>query len=423
MSATPDPRRGVPSCSAFARLEACPRSFTLSIGQPDVSGADADSGTRIHKWLETQDDADWQALNDAEQETAERCYEQREAIVRDWMGNSNGSMMFPPAVTVTREQRLGMTLLGNVVEVTVESKARFLFTGQADLTLIEDSGRALVIDYKTGRGDAPVARDNPQLRGLAALVGRRHRSTEVVVAIVQPWAGPPSVAAFYDEGIEAGASWAAAVAGNAINGDRLEPRAGEWCQYCPAKSICPALREAATSAPDALSVETLPADPEVAKSALVARAIELPASELSRLLNGRRLVHWYLGAIEAAARIRIGKGETIPGFALKETRGKREVTDTQKAFDALAPLGVTASDMLAACKASLPKIEAAVRKRSGVKPGTKSHKIPKFNLTAKDAKTETEKALGDLLVRRAGSLQLVGADEVLTDGESEEGEE
>ena len=416
MSALPDPRRGVPSCSAFARLEACPRSFTLSIGQPDTSGADAESGTRIHKWLETQDDADWQALNDAEQETAERCYEQREAIARDWINNGTG------AVTVAREQRLGMTLLGNVVEVTAESKARFLYTGQADLMLIEDSGRVLVIDYKTGRGDAPVARDNPQLRGLAALVGRRHRSTEVVVAIVQPWAGPPSVAAFYDEGIEAGASWAAAVANNAINGDRSEPRAGEWCQYCPAKSICPALREAATSAPDALSVETLPADPEVARSALVARAVELPAVDLARLLHGRRLVQWYLHAIEAAARIRLGKGEAIPGFGLKETRGKRELADTQKAFGALSPLGLTAADMLAACKASLPKIETAVRKRSGIKPGTERHKIPKFNLTGKDAKAAAEKALGDLLVRRAGSLQLVGADEVLTDGDDEEGE-
>lgn len=414
---TPDPRRGVPSCSAFARLEACPRSFTLSIGQPETSSADADSGTRIHRWLETQDDADWQALSDAEQETAERCYEQREAMVRDWMVAEGG------AVAVTREQRLGMTLLGNVVEVTPESKARFLFTGQADLTLVDSAGRALVIDYKTGRGEAPVAKDNPQLRGLAALVGRRYRSAQVVVAIVQPWAGPPSVAVFGAEALTAAQNWAASVARSAIDGEGLAPDAGDWCQYCAAKPICPALREAATSAPDALGVESLPADPEVAKSALVARAIELPASELSRLLNGRRLVHWYLGAIEAAARIRIGKGETIPGFALKETRGKREVTDTQKAFDALAPLGVTASDMLAACKASLPKIEAAVRKRSGVKAGTESHKIPKFNLTAKDAKTETEKALGDLMARRAGSLQLVGADEVLTDGEIEEGEE
>lgn len=413
----PDPRRGVPSCSAFARLEACPRSFTLSIGQPETSSADADSGTRIHKWLETQDDADWQALSDAEQETAERCYEQREAMVRDWMVAEGGP------VTVTREQRLGMTLLGNVVEVTPESKARFLFTGQADLTLVDSAGRALVIDYKTGRGEAPVAKDNPQLRGLAALVGRRHRSAEVVVAIVQPWAGPPSVAAFYDEGIEAGASWAAAVAGNAINGDRLEPRAGEWCQYCPAKSVCPALREAATSAPDALSVETLPADPDVAKSAMIARVVELPAADLARLLHGRRLVQWYLNAIEAAARIRLGKGEAIPGFALKETRGKRELADAQKAFDALAPLGLTPADMLAACKASLPKIEAAVRKRSGIKPGTEGHKIPKFNLTAKDAKAAAEKALGDLLVRRSGSLQLVGADEALADTEDQEGEE
>ena len=92
MSVPPDPRRGVPSCSAFARLEACPRSFTLSIGQPDTSGADAESGTRIHKWLETQDDADWQALNDAEQETTERCYEQREAIARDWINNGTGAV-------------------------------------------------------------------------------------------------------------------------------------------------------------------------------------------------------------------------------------------------------------------------------------------------------------------------------------------
>lgn len=416
MSTSPDPRHGVPSCSSFERLAACPRSFTLSIGQPDTRSADAESGTRIHKWLETQEAPEWEALNAAEQETAERCYEQREAIVRDWCAAGGGP------VTVVRERRLGMTLLGNVVDVTPESKARFVFTGQADLTLVEDIGRALVIDYKTGRGDAPVAKDNPQLRGLAALVARRHKCTQVTVAIVQPWAGPPSVAVFDFSAIEKAVAWSVGLSKQAVEGEGLAPVAGDWCQYCAAKSVCPAIREAATSAPDALSVETLPADPDVAKSALVARAVELPADELARLLKGRRLVQWYLNAIEAAARIRLGNGESIPGFALKETRGKRDLSDAQQAFGKLAPLGITAADMLAACTASLPRLETAVRKRSGIKPGTESHKIPKFNLTTKDAKAATEQALGELIVRRPGSLQLVGVDDVLTDGEDEEGD-
>lgn len=419
MSTFPDPRHGVPSCSSFERLAACPRSFSLSIGQPDTGSADAESGTRIHHWLETQETPEWDVLSDAEQETAERCYEQREAIVRDWCAAGDGPF------TIFHEKRLGMTLLGNVVDVTPESKARFVFTGQADLTLVEDIGRALVVDYKTGRGDAPVAKDNPQLRGLAALVARRHKCTQVTVAIVQPWAGPPSVAMFDFSALEKAVVWSKAVVAQTVESEGLEPVAGEWCHYCPAakNAVCPAFRAAATSAPDALSVETLPADPDVAKSALVARAVELPADELARLLKGRRLVQWYLNAIEAAARIRLGNGESIPGFALKETRGKRDLSDPQQAFDVLAPLGITAADMLAACTASLPKLETAVRKASGIKPGTEGHKIPKFNLTTKDAKAATEKALGELIVRRPGSLQLVGVDDVLTDGDDEEGEE
>ena len=50
-----DTRRGLPSASAMDRLEACPASFHASKDLPDSSSEDAESGTRIHKALETGD--------------------------------------------------------------------------------------------------------------------------------------------------------------------------------------------------------------------------------------------------------------------------------------------------------------------------------------------------------------------------------
>lgn len=386
-----DGRHGVPSASAFYRIANCPGSFQLgkaaeAQGLVPPPAEECGSGTRIHRWLETQADEDWQALSHQEQQTAARCDEQmRSLLPPDFRG------------LIMRECRLGVTKLGVVGEVNADSKGDFLFTGMADAIAIEGKS-AIIFDFKTGRGEVEEAKYNSQLRVLAALVWGT-LNLNVRVAIIQPLAGEPSVAEFTADSARHAFQWSKAVALEAIRTDTELPlTAGDWCQYCPARAACPKLRSEVTSAPAILAPERLPVEPKEAVSALTARALNLPGEELARLLAGRRLLNWYLAALEGAARIRLERGEAVPGWELREKSGRRKIEDAHGAASLVAPLlagadgGPTAALMRSATLRPAALTEE-IQKASGKKSATR------YNMTGADAKRALADALGDLMTQ------------------------
>jgi len=411
----PDPRRGLPSCSALYRLANCPASHHLGkeaevAGLAPQSGPEADSGTRIHRYLETGEDSDWESLKHDERETAEICVSMRDRLIAEW--SLDGS-----EIEHHLERRLGLTRLGNVCAVRDDNAdVDFIITGMADAVLVDRRNRrGLVMDYKTGRGDVDHAADNAQLRGLAVLASGMWGLKSVRVAIIQPMAGAPTVADYDAAAIGASGDWLEAVCSETERDH--DPKAGDWCQYCPARAVCPAPREEATSAPDALEIETLPADPATALSALVARALELPAEKLAALLWGRRLIGWYVHAIEAAARIILERGESLPGFELRDKKGRRAIDDTDAAAMALAPLLASAEGgaqaALLRCATLRPKaLQDEIQIASGKKTKTR------YNLTVKDAKAHMESALGGLMSQKITKV-LAAVGEAIEDGEDE----
>lgn len=412
-----DPRRGLPSCSALYRLRNCPASHRLgkdaeAAGLVPPAGPEADSGTRIHRYLETETDSDFEALSHDERETAEICESIRTLLITAWIAPSG------PNVEHFKERRLGLTRLGAVCKVTDENTGvDFILTGMADHIVIDrHHGRGLVIDYKTGRGDVDRAADNDQLRGLAVLAAGMWNLKCVRVAIIQPMAGAPTVAD-YDESLIDEAQILLEMVCEETDRDH-DPRAGDWCQYCPARAICPALRDEATSAPESLEIETLAADPATARSALVARALEFPAEKLAGLLRGRRMIGWYLHAIEAAARIILERGEPLPGFELRDRKCRRSIADTDAAATVLAPLLASAEGgaqaALLRCATLRPK---AVQDEIQIASGRKSK--TRYNLTVKDAKAHMENALGDLMAQKISKV-LAPVGEAIEDEEGEE---
>lgn len=396
---TYDERRGLPSCSALYRLENCPASFHLgklaaAAGVVPASGPEADSGTRIHKFLETDSDDDFERLTSDERETASICVTLREKVIREWSGNS--------ALDVERhnERRLGMTRMGRVVDVAPTTAADLIVTGMADMIVIDpENKRGLILDYKTGRGDVEEAKDNAQLRGLVVLAANRWKVENVRVAIIQPINGQPSVADFDKASLGAAELWLEDVV-TECDKPNLTPRAGDWCQYCPARcfdkndpgaSVCHVLRDKATGLPEVVATGE-----ELDNSPMIARALALPADHLSRLLKGRKLIGWYVNAIEAAAKMRLERGESVPGYELREKNGKRKIADTDAASRVLAPLlasaegGATAA-LLRSAVLNPPKIQEEIQRASG----KKSARL--YNMTQKDAKQHMALALGDLL--------------------------
>ena len=423
-----NPRRDVISCSALYRLDNCPASWLLSkraeeLGIVPPAGPEADSGTRIHRALETGHESDWDALSPEEGDLAERCQEQAQRVYFEWRERYGISFKGQHL-----EARVGMTSERSFFVKPITEGMPYIATGQADvLTIGGGSDRlpeyALIMDYKTGRGEVDSADSNAQLRGLAAIVSRLpFGPSQIRVAIIQPWGGQPTVADYDEAALEHARLWLRHVHDKAMLSTG-EVRLGDHCQYCPARALCPALREAATYEPDVLEIERLPEDSKTAKSALIARALDLTPEMLTRALKGRRLINWYLGAIEAAARIRLEKGEPVPGYELKEVNGHRAILDSSKAAQAVAHLlenaeGGPAAAIIRSCAISPPDLQDEIRKASGVKRKKDGSEGRGYVLTEDAAKKELAAALGELMTQsKSRRLVEVEVGEQLEDDE------
>ena len=394
---TTDPRQGLPSASGLYRLRNCPGSYAMgreaiarNMTPPD-GGDDAASGTRIHKWLETESAEDWNALNYSEQQTAALCQSQARRLLADF-AKRHGEITW-----TGREKRLAINAFGIVLDAA--SSLNRIGSGQADL-IAQAGDNLLVIDYKTGRGDITPADANDQLRGLAALASHINRGS-VTVAIVAPMVGQPTVAVFDREALKAAKAWLVQTWLDAPHG--TETAAGDWCQYCPARLICRAYaaHNAATLAP--LTQDGLP-DGKV-KEALFARAYESDAATLAEMGERVRMLEWGAAAIKSAIGKRLEEGGRgadelkAAGWSLKEECGAREITDPDKAAQLLAPLlagaegGATAALMRAA-KLSASTLTEEIHKASGKKSATR------YNITGKEAKELLASTLGNLIVQK-----------------------
>ena len=411
MTTEPDPRRGLPSASSLHRLVNCPGSYRAErdaiargMTPPDDSD-DAASGTRIHKWLETESDEDWAALSYDEQRTATLCMHQAGNVLADFSDRHG------PVTWLAREIRYAINAFG--VQLYADSKLDRIGSGQADV-VARAGENVLVIDYKTGRGDITPADANDQLRGLAALVASGGET--VTVAIVAPLVGQPTVAEFSPESVKAARRWLVHQWLNAP--DATETAAGAWCQYCPARLACGtyAANNAATLAP--LTQDGLP--PEKVKEAMFARAYESDTATLAEMGERVRMLEWGAAAIKAAIRRRLEEGGQASaelreaGWDLVETNGNREITDPDKAAVLLAPLlagaaGGPNAALMRAASLSAPRIEEEIHKASGKKNARQ------YNITAKDAKKTLAQVLGALMTQKTKTNLVHGKADIETE--------
>ncbi len=397
MTTESDPRQGLPSASSLHRLVNCPGSYRAErdaiargMTPPDDSD-DAASGTRIHRWLETESDEDWQALSYSEQQTAARCQSQAQWLLSDF-AKRHGNLIWG-----SRERRFAINAFGVVFDAA--GALPRIGTGQADLTALAGD-HLLVIDYKTGRGDITPADANDQLRGLAVLFN--HLNLESVeVAIVAPMAGQPTVAVFDRDALKAAKAWLVQTWLQAP--DATETAAGAWCQYCPARLACGtyAAHNAATLAP--LTRDGLP--PDKVKEALFARAYEADTATLAEMGERVRMLEWGAAAIKAAIRRRLEEGGLAAdelrdaGWELVESNGNREILDPNQAAILLAPLlagaeGGAQAALMRAAKLSAATLTEEIHKASGKKSPTR------YNMTAKQAKDALAQALGELMTQK-----------------------
>ena len=354
-----DPRKGLPSASAFERLVECPPSHQMAFGLDDTESAVAASGTRIHAVLAGE--AEMSTLSADEEQTHDMCKAQADDLIVQYISN--------PEVLTLKEVRLGLTQFGKVVVVKDGARIALRFTGQADVIII-DGTFALILDYKTGRGDTAAAVDNHQLMALAALVSMYRPIETAAVAIIQPWAGKPTVAHYDTEALMLAQNTMISTLSKAETSTSADAVAGDHCKWCKAKMHCAAFQSAALSVTDAINAESISGTDEQVKAQIFSRMGDHSSMSNEMLLRiqegGRKFMEWFLVAHDLELRKRIAAGE-IDGYSLREKNGRRSVSDVTTVFSRLSAHGVTGDAFAAECSVPLGSVKTLIKQSTGAK--------------------------------------------------------
>jgi hypothetical protein len=353
--------RAIPSGSQFERLVNCRASYALSIeasrlGQ--VAHEDSEAarqGTRIHAALDT---GNLEFLSPEEYELLKDLKQQEQTLLSDWKTDS---------IPLDRRSEIRLYL---------RREEHFLpiLTGQPDLVFVQGS-RALIVDRKLGRWRVADSGENWQLKIYAMLLAQNERHLEEITVVVQsPYFrylphtfGRVDLDRLYQSVL---------VVINSL-GDPGEPTPGAYCQFCPARLICPSARKEA-------------------ENATLAEAIELPLGEgAARFLAQIKRAQALFKEIESFYRRHLEREPgAVPGWILEPGAVRRSIEDPIKAFEQLVEL-FSVQEFLSCCSVSVPELERSLARKKGV--------------SASQTKELFKRFLGNLLVekRNAPSLKAI----------------
>lgn len=187
------------------------------------------------------------------------------------------------------------------------------------------SQRLIVIDLKYGRGVPVDVKSNEQLRAYALGAARRHHNRgvlEITTVIVQPRCPHPD-GPVRSETIDIVdlIEFRADLEGKALATQAADAPlvAGEWCGFCPAKGICPALRERAKASAE----DEFGAVPSVS---------QMTPDEMADVLREAEVIKTWLKAVEERANDMAKAGTPPTGFKLVASRATRKWRDEQEAM-------------------------------------------------------------------------------------------
>ena len=304
------------SASRADRFMACPGSVALESTMPyEKSGEAAAIGTHIHELSEM-------LLNGT------HTYEEIKAsgVEAEHLDMAQDYTNFVNSLVENPRKRL--------IEVNVDEGLKSLHPslgGTADAVLTE-SNTLHVIDLKTGR--VPVsAKDNKQLLVYALGVARKLKAPAditVKMHIFQPRTGHSVAEISGNDLISFGHELKAAAELANTPGAPVVPGSSQ-CQWCRAKSICPALREKVTTAARQVFNVSNDITPDMIEDAKLAGS-------------------WSDAVIDAAKRQLTDKPESINGWYMKTGRKSKfwrnealvweALKDNRDAFELKSPASI-----------------------------------------------------------------------------------
>jgi len=332
VSSNGDLRGGWPSASAIENLSLCPGAFTAQKDiKEDQMSFDAVKGIRIHSYLEGKQEI---ILDVAEQDIADELEAKRELLEAE---------VFPRAkkvITVMKEHRLWLS--------PPATPAQLNYSGMADQITIQGS-TALIVDYKTGRGEVTPSRRNLQLLALAVLLKANFPKVRKIHAAILQTREPVEVATFNAKQLRDGKELILNILELALTPSARRFAGEKQCKWCKYKTQCP---EAMGAMLTLVQVTEL-SDP----------------TRFAELLDYVGVAKKLIPEIEKKARETLDNDPySIPGYKIAEGRKRRKITDSQEAFNRLREDKlISQEDFLKAVKVSVPQIESGVVATTGKK--------------------------------------------------------
>jgi hypothetical protein len=240
-------------------------------------------------------------------------------------------------------------------------------SGQLDYVLVWQN-RILIIDWKSGRGDVEQAAGNPQLRVQAVCayqefadsILERYSEIEIAVAIVQPYSSSQGA---FTHALYEGRNVLKYAEAKVIHDGRLTVLEGQpripglvQCKYCRFSRDCPEASALAALIP--------------AKAASGTDWMDRPVT--ADELNLYKLAEKIIEARKGKARVQLeADPESIPGYVLKETAGRKEADPVM----AWAKIGINIGGAAFAesCKVSIPTLADKWAAQRGI-PKAKARK-------------------------------------------------
>jgi len=313
--------------SAASRWIACPASALLSKDIPPTPSGDAAmAGTAIHALAETCYLLDDDPMNSVGQ------------IIEDVRLAKWHCEMAAEYLQHIRqiEAKCDKGAVRVEEKVTYVDSDQVLLRGTADLVGI--GGKTLYIaDLKTGQGYVDADNDQLKIYALGAMMPLDlHDIDHVELHIVQPRHGDVRVHSMTKQEL---IDWERDTLMPAIK-DAIDPTqkprpSEKACQYCPAKLICPAQREALAV------IEAQPNVTAMNKDQIKDVMVRLSDEQISDLLDRAPIVEAFVDALRKHALERMKDGGTLPGWQLAPKRATRKWASEAAAKDALIEAGLS----------------------------------------------------------------------------------
>lgn len=321
------------TASGIEQAALCPGSYRRQKGKPNKSNPMADSGTRIHDALETDD---FDALaNDGERDLALRAAELRNDVIGEFFLSQ--PLFDGVEINHIKEQRL------NGLDGIVSGR----FDG-----LVIDEHRALIYDYKTGYNEPIDAQHNLQMRCYAVLVAENYpHITEVTAAIIQPRIRPEiSLVEYSATDLEKAREEVQNILARAHEPSAPVIPGEKQCNYCRAKADCPEATQLTVALNDL-------------------QGVTIPDERLPELLNNCRAAKKIIEAIEERARELLDKNPSaIPGYKLQPGAKRPEIIDPQKLFNRCNERhSILPHEFVEICQVKKAKLKALVKSVIGKK--------------------------------------------------------